>query len=303
MTEQPHEPAIVLEGVTKRFGGRPVVDNLSLKIPQGTSFGLIGPNGAGKTTAIKMLMGLLRPDSGHAYILSMDPHSQPVALKRRVGYVPEECCIHRWMRVGEVIRFCRSFYDRWNDQRCDELIDLFELELDKKVRHLSKGMLAKLSLLLAVGHDAEVLILDEPMGGLDPLAREEFLDGVLRTLCEHHITILFSSHLFSDVQRLADTIGIICDGQLIVHDSVDALLAGTKRIRAIMRDGDPPQAPPEGTIWHRRHNREWLITVSNFSTRMVDRLEASDAVESVEVHDIGLEEIFKDIVRGRRKSA
>src|SRR5262245_3448109 len=191
--------AIELTGVTRRYGKATAVDDLTLHIPRGQTFGLIGPNGAGKSTTIKMLMGMLRPHAGRIRVLGIDVFAEPSRMKQRVGYVPEVPQIYRWMRVGEVIGFTRSFYPTWSDDECARLLDLFALDPAKKVKHLSKGMAAKLSLLLALAHEPEVLILDEPMSGLDPLVREEFLDGVLRAVCERRRTVLFSSHTLDDV--------------------------------------------------------------------------------------------------------
>jgi ABC-2 type transport system ATP-binding protein len=235
-------------------------------------------------------------------ILGSDPAVDVLAVKRQVGYVPEQQFIHRWMRVGEAIHFCRSLFPTWNDERCTELLRLFDLEPDKKVKHLSKGMAVKLSLLLALAHDPELLILDEPMAGLDPVIREELLDGVLRAVCDRKQTILFSSHTLSDVQRLADTVGIIHEGELLVHSEVDTLLRDVKRIRGVLKDGASPKVPPEGMIWQRVREREWLVTVEGFSGDMVERLKAENDVEQVEVIDLGLEGIFKDYVRGWRAS-
>ena len=160
----------------------------------------------------------------------------------------------------------------------------------------------KLSLLLAMSHEPDLLILDEPMAGLDPVAREELLDGVLRTVCDRNQTVLFSSHTLADVQRLADTIGIINEGRLLVHDSVDALLGSTKRIHAVLKDGAVPAGAPEGTIWQRVHDREWQLTVNDFSNDTLERLRAANRLEHFEVIDLGLEDIFKDYVRGWRAS-
>ena len=295
--------AIETDGLTKRFKNTTAVRDLSLRIPRGSAFGFIGPNGAGKTTTIKMLMGMLPTTSGEARVLGADVFAEPVEIKQRVGYVPEMHFIHRWMRVREAVAFCRSLYWTWNDRLCADYLRLFELDPEKKIRHLSKGMVAKLALLLAIAHEPEVLILDEPMAGLDPVAREEFLDGVLRTVTDHERTILFSSHTLSDVQRLADTIGIIHEGQLLVHCGVDALLASTKRIRAVLKDGQAPKTAPENTIWQRVQEREWLVTVTDFSTDTVRRVREANPVDHVEVLDISLEEIFKDYVRGWRASA
>ena len=300
MTQRPvGDLSIEMDNVTKTFGDKTVVDNLSLRIPRGTAFGFIGPNGAGKTTTIKMLMGLLPTDTGAVKVLDIDVNSRPDAVSRRVGYVPEQHFIYRWMRVKEVLRFCRSFYPTWNDKQCEYLLDLFALPEDKKVKALSRGMTVKLALLLAVVHEPELLILDEPTTGLDPIAREEFLDGVLRTVCDQQRTILFSSHTLSDIQRLADSVGIIYAGKLVVHRAVDDLLSSTKRIRAILNDGRLPANPPSGTIWQHLRRREWLITVSDFSDDTVPSLCESNPVGGVDVIDIGLEDIFKDYIKGR----
>lgn len=303
MTASSAPPAIETTGLTKRFGKTTAVDDLTLQIPKGSAFGFIGPNGAGKTTTIKMLMGVLRITSGQARVLSHDTVADALSIKQSVGYVPEQHFIYRWMRVGEAVAFCRALYPTWNNKLCTDLTTLFGLDADKKVKHLSKGMTAKLSLLLALSHEPELLMLDEPMAGLDPVAREEFLDGVLQTLCDRKQTILFSSHMLSDVQRLADTIGIIHEGRLLVHCGVDLLLNTTKRIRAVLTDGAAPAGVPEGTIWQRVRDREWLLTVREFSPEVLERLQAANQLEGVEVIDLGLEDIFKDYVRGWRASA
>ena len=293
-------PAIELVGLTKRFGRTTAVDRLSLRVPPGSTFGLIGPNGAGKTTTIKMLMGVLTPSAGLARVLGIEPLAEPLVLRQRVGYVPESHHVDRWMRVAEVLGFCRSLYASWNDQTCREMLDLFELDARKKVKHLSKGMLVKLSLVLAVSHEPEVLVLDEPMAGLDPLAREEFLEGVLRTICERGQTVLFSTHSLDDVQRLADTVGILYGGRLLVHRNIEELLATTKRIRATLTNGRLPDRLPDNMIWQRVEGREWLVTVGEFTEETVRQLRAEEGVEHVEVIDLGLEDLFKDFIRGQR---
>jgi ABC-2 type transport system ATP-binding protein len=154
--------------------------------------------------------------------------------------------------------------------------------------------------LLAVSHDPELLLLDEPLSGLDPIAREEFLDGVLQTICQRGQTVLISSHMLDDVRRLADTVGILNEGQLLVQGNVDELLRTMKRIRATLRDGQKPSQSPEGTIWQRVQGREWTITVRDFSPEKVQQVLAIEGVENAAVIDLGLEELFKDIIRGQR---
>ena len=293
-------PAVELVGLTKRFGRTLAVDNLSLTIPRGSTFGLLGPNGAGKSTTIKMLMGMLAPTAGQARLLGIDVAADPTEIKQRVGYVPETHYIYRWMRVGEVIGFCKSCFRSWNDATCREMLDLFGLDLEKKVKHLSKGMQTKLALLLAVSHDSELLLLDEPLSGLDPIAREEFLDGVLRTICDRGQTVLVSTHMLDDVRRLADTVGILNEGRLLLHGNLDALLTSTKRICATLRDGVQPQETLDGVVWQRVQGREWLITVRDFSPEKAQQVRAINGVEHVGVVDLGLEELFKDFVKGQR---
>ena len=182
--------------------------------------------------------------------------------------MPETHNIYRWMRVGEVIGFCRSLYASWNDETCREMLELFRLDPRKKVKHLSKGMLVKLSLLLAVSHDPELLVLDEPMAGLDPVAREEFLDGVLRTICDRGQTVLFSTHTLDDVQRLADTVGILYDGQLLlVHARSTSSWPTRSACGRRSATAPRPSSSRPGTIWQRVEGREWLVTVGDFSPR------------------------------------
>jgi len=289
---------------TKRFGRTVAVNNLSLTIPRGRTFGLLGPNGAGKSTTIKMLMGMLSITAGQARMLGIDVVDDPVEIKQRVGYVPEthNIYIYRWMRVREVLGFCEACFRSWNAETCREMLDLFELDLEKQVKHLSKGTLTKLALLVAVAHEPEVLLLDEPLSGLDPIAREEFLDGVLRTICDRGQTVLISSHMLDDVRRLADTVGFLHEGRLVLEGDLDALLSSTKRIMATLRDGCQPKTTPEGTIWQRIQGREWTITVRDFSPEKVQQVQATEGVEQTSVLDVGLEELFKDFIRGQRVS-
>lgn len=302
-TQVDNDAAIEIVNLTKQFGRSTAVNDLSLRVDRGSTFGLIGPNGAGKTTTMKMLMGILRPTTGAAFVLGTDVFAEPLVVKQRVGYVPESHYIDRWMRVGEAVGFCRSLYDSWNEQTCQQMLDRFELDPDKKVKQLSKGMLVKLSLVLAVSHEPEVLLLDEPMAGLDPLAREEFLDGVLRTICERGQTVIFSTHSLDDVQRLADTVGILYDGRLLVHRNIEELLATTKRIRATLTGEHPPDQLPENIIWQRVQGREWLVTIGDFTVEKVQQIQAQEGVDHVEVIDLGLEDLFKDFVRGRKAAS
>lgn len=296
-------PSVELRGLTKRFGKTTAVDHLNLTIPRGKIFGLIGPNGAGKSTTLKMLMGLLSISEGSASLLDMNVADHRNELRQRVGYVPETHHIYRWMKVRQVIWFTRSFYRKWNDQRAVQLMEFFGLEPDKKVKHLSRGMLVKLALLIAVCHEPELLILDEPMSGIDPLVREEFLDGVLRSICDHECTVVLSSHTLDDIQRIADSVGLLYEGRLLVDQPVDELLEKTRRIRAVLNDGRKPEWLPESAIWQRIQNREWFLTVQDYSPELLTMLQQKNPVGEIEVYDLSLEEVFKDYVKGRKGAA
>jgi ABC-2 type transport system ATP-binding protein len=300
MTNTIDSPAVEIAGLTKRFGRTLAVANLSLNIPRGSTFGLLGPNGAGKSTTIRMLMGMLSPTVGNARVLGIDVRENPTEVKQRVGYVPETHHIYRWMRIDEVVGFCRSCYKTWNDKTCQEMLDRFNLDPKKKVKHLSKGTLVKLALLLAVSHDPELLLLDEPLSGLDPIAREEFLDGVLQAICERGHTVLISSHILDDVRRLADSVGILYEGRLMIQGNVDELLATTKRISVTLRDGSRPEQMPAGTIWQRIDGRAWSATIRDFSPEKEQQIRALACAECVEVQDLGLEDFFKDFIKGQR---
>ncbi len=303
IAEKKNAFAIETEELTKRFGDRVALDRLDLGVPAGCVFGLIGPNGAGKTTTIKLLMHMLRATEGEARIFGLDVTRAQAALRQRVGYVPELHFLYRWMRVHEALGFCRSFYKRWSDRRCAELVKLFELDANKKVRQLSKGTLAKLALVIGLAHEPELLILDEPTSGLDPLVREEFLDGVLRALCTGERTVLFSSHTLSDVQRLADRVGIVYEGRLLAESATDELVQSTKRVRVVLDNGVAPGPPPEGTVWQRTEHRQWLLTVTGFGPGVVEQLRRRHAAAHIDVSDLSLEDIFKDFIKGRRGAA
>lgn len=302
MSPEPHGPAIELCNVTKRFGDHVAVRDVSINIPCGTKLGLIGVNGAGKSTTIKIMLGLLRPDEGGVCILGRDPFCEPVWCRQRVGYVPESHLLHRWMTVNEAIAFCGGVFPTWNDALCADLVSQFRLPGGKKVAQLSKGMLAKLSLLLALAHEPAVLILDEPTSGLDPIVREEFLEGTLQAVCDGDRAVLFSSHILSDVERLADVVGIIHEGKLLALAPTDELMRRTKRIRLILGDaGETPRLP--GIVWQTRDRREWLMTVRDFVPGMAEGLRRDFPQARVEVFDLSIEEIFKDFVRGGATAA
>ncbi len=296
---------INLHNVTKFFSARCAVNDLTLAIPRATTFGFIGLNGAGKTTAIRMMVGLLAPSAGTILIDGLLMPGQRDALKTHIGYVPDRPHVYPWMRVDRAIHFARTFYrEKWNDHRCAELTRMFKLDPSQRADRLSKGQAAKLSLLLAICHDPRVLILDEPTSGMDPLVRDEFLEGVLAVTSQREQTVLFSTHTLSDVQRLADSVGVMHEGRLLFHKPVDTLLDQTKRIRAVLADdANGQRQPPPGYVYQRLQGREWTITVGNFSDEQVEFVRAKNRITHLDVQDMSLDDVFKDVVRGQMKEA
>ncbi len=286
--------AVEMVGVTKRFRSGVAVDDMNLTIPRGTTLGLIGPNGAGKTTTVRILMGTLAPTAGHVRVLGMNA----ATIRHRVGYVPERHDIYPWMTVAEAISFTATFYPTWDAGYCRELLDRFALDVRKRVKQLSKGMLVKLGLLLAVSHRPELLILDEPTSGLDPIIHDDFLEALLHSICGRGTTVLYSSHNLEDIRRLADSVCILRAGKILVHSGVDELLASVKRIRVVLIDGQLPHWVPDGTLAQRIQNREWLLTVGHFNTAVAERLKAENPVESLSVFELSLGELFKDYILG-----
>lgn len=295
------KPAIRLRHVTRRFGRRTVVDDVSLDCPAGSLTGLIGLNGAGKSTLLRTAVGLIAPTDGTSILAGYDAHAEPVEIKRKVGYVPDRPNIYGWMTTESATEFVAQFHEKFDWQRCGELVKRFRLPMTTKVKHLSKGQAAKLQLLLAVCHDPDVLILDEPTGGFDPIVREEFFQSVLEIATSRGRTVLLSSHALADMQRLADRIALMHDGQLILSGTTDEILGRVKRVRVVLDDGTPAPPVPPDVLRQTRDGREWLITVDRFGPTTLDGLRDRPGVR-LDVMDLTLDDVFKDVVRGREEA-
>ncbi len=192
-------------------------------MPRGAVYGLVGANGAGKTTLIKHILGLLRAQGGSVRVFGLDPVAEPVAVLSRIGYLSEENDIPDWMRVDELIRYSRAFYPAWDDVYAEELRQAFALDLAAIIKNLSKGQKARVGLLIALAHRPELLVLDEPSSGLDPIVRRDILGAVIRTIAGEGRTVLFSSHLLGEVEQVADHVTMIDRGKIVLSASLDAI--------------------------------------------------------------------------------
>jgi ABC-2 type transport system ATP-binding protein len=185
----------------------------------------VGVNGAGKTTLIKHLLGLLRPTSGTVRVLGLDPVRDPVNTLRRVGYLSEQREMPEWMRIDELMRYTQAYYPTWDMRYARELLQTFGLDAKKQVGGLSQGMRAQTGLVVAVAHRPEILILDEPSSGLDAIVRQDILDAIVRTVADEGRTVIFSSHLLDEVQRMSDRVTMIHEGRIVLDGERDEICA------------------------------------------------------------------------------
>jgi len=215
--------AIELKTVTKRYKNF-ALQGASFVIPEGYVMGLIGPNGAGKTTIIKLIMNLIRRDAGEIRVFGRDNRRDEVAIKSRIGFVYDEPCFHGESSLKDIKRSIAPFYERWDDLLFASLMDEFELSPKQKFKRLSHGMKMKLTLALALSHHADLLIMDEPTAGLDPVFRQDLLRKLSALLQDERKTILFSTHVTSDLEQIADFITFVRAGEILFSTAKDELL-------------------------------------------------------------------------------
>src|SRR5256885_13311723 len=210
------EPVIEVSNLTRHFGSTTALDSVSLSMPRGAVYGLVGANGAGKTTLIKHILGLLRARSGSVRVCGLDPVADPVGVLSRIGYLSEENDLPGWMSVDELIRYSRAFYPAWDDAYAEELRQSFALEPAAKIKSLSKGQKARMGLLIALAYRPDLLVLDEPSSGLDPIVRRDILGAIIRTIAHEGRTVLFSSHLLEEGEQVADYVTMINKGRIVL---------------------------------------------------------------------------------------
>jgi ABC-2 type transport system ATP-binding protein len=209
--------------LTRRFGAKTALASVSVSVSRGAVHGLVGPNGAGKTTLIKHVLGLLRAESGSVRVFGLDPVAEPVAVLSRIGYLSEENDLPGWMTVDELLRYSRALYPGWDDAYAEELRQTFALDPAATIKTLSRGQRARAGLLLALAHRPELLVLDEPSSGLDPIVRRDILGAVIRTIAHEGRTVLFSSHLLDEVEQVADHVTLINHGRVALSAPLDVI--------------------------------------------------------------------------------
>ncbi len=285
------EAVVHIEGVTRRFGATAAMHDVSLAVPRGAVFGLVGVNGAGKTTLIKHVLGLLRARSGRVRVFGLDPVADPVGVLSRVGYLSEDKDLPDWMRVDELLHYNRAFYPNWDDRYAEELRQTFDLDPAKKVGQLSRGQRARAGLLVALAHRPEILVLDEPSSGLDPVVRRDILAAVIRTVSDDGRTVLFSSHLLDEVERVCDHVAMMDRGRIVLCGELDPI-KGSYHCLTVRFD-TPRSQPPAlaGALGWKGTEHEWTA-VCNGRLDALETQAAEAGARIVARHTPSLDEIF-----------
>lgn len=289
-------PVIALNGITKSYKDKKILNQLSLEIPAGSVFGLLGKNGAGKTTLIKSILGLLQVSSGTISVLSDNPWEFREETKEKLGYVPQSDRVYPWLTVGQLIDYTASFYKHWNRELVQQLVSEWGIETKDKYGLLSEGQAQKVAIILALGHEPELLVLDEPVASLDPAARRQFLRTILKVVSERDCTVFFSTHITSDLERVADRVALLKDGVINFVGELDQLKDEVKRLRIVTRGQLPEKFNVEGFLHCESSTHEAVVSVRGFNEQVKSRLE-KDFNANVEVEDLNLEEIFLELNR------
>ena len=235
--------AVETRDLTRTFGTLDAVRGLNLEVPEGSIFALIGPNGAGKTTTIKLLMNLIQPSGGRATVLNTDSRCLGVKDWQRIGYVSENQELPEWMSPSELLAYYRPFYPTWDVALCRTLQDALGLDAAGPLRTLSRGTRMKAALLSALAFNPELVVLDEPFSGLDPLVRDELVRALLEMPGRRPWTVLVSSHDVDEVERLADWIGFINNGRLVLAEPIESLLDRFRLIEVVTERDVAPELP------------------------------------------------------------
>lgn len=292
-----NQPVLHVDHLQKSFESKEVLRGVELTIEPGMVLGLLGANGSGKTTLIKCALGLLRPTGGSVSVFGENAWDLSAAAKARLGYVPQEVTSYPWIRVRQVVAYTAAFYPKWNHAFVAKLCYQWHLPLEDRVGSLSTGQLQTVGIVLALGHQPEFLVLDEPVASLDPSARRQFLRALLELLEDRSQTILFSTHITSDLERVAQKVAILGDGKIRFHGELDELKDRVKRLRITARHELPSSFAVPGALRCEVAGSQATVSVADFSERLVAEMRQTwDA--DVSVNDLNLEEIFVEMHNG-----
>lgn len=280
------ETVVAVTNLSRTFEAKKALNDVSFDVTRGCVFGLVGENGAGKSTLIKHLLGLWRAETGSVRVFGMDPVAVPSSVLRRIGYLSEQPDLPGWMRVDELMRYTQAFHPRWDTQYAEQLREQFGLDPGARVRTLSKGQQAKLGLIAAQAHRPDLLLLDEPSSGLDPIVRRDILEAIIRTVTDEGRTVIFSSHLLDEIERVSDHLAMLHQGRLRLCEPLDDVKA--RHCRISLKFDLPQVEPPRvrDAICVKGADRAWTFVCDpgridrpgiarNFGARIVEECPAS----------------------------
>jgi ABC-2 type transport system ATP-binding protein len=291
------QPAIEAGNLTKTFkGGVTAVSALELQVPRGVVYGLIGRNGAGKTTTIRLLLGLLRPDQGTARILGHDLWEAPHSVRARVAYVPQAPALPGWMSLSELTRYAGHFYERWESVRARDLARHWDLAWNQPVGTMSGGEQRRAAILMALAPDPDVLMLDEPTLGLDPIARREVVDALISRLAlGDGCTVFLSTQIISDLERIVEYVGIMDRGRITTAARLDHLQQTMRRVQVIFPEAMPPSDFMVPGALRTQISGPVVTAIAQVANdKQLDRVRRLPGVR-VQVFPLGLEELFIEL--------
>jgi len=287
-------PVISLHALAKVIGGKAILSDVSIDVAPGSIVGLLGKNGAGKTSLIDVLLGFSPPSSGSSRVFGEMSFHLPAAIKRRIGFVPQQDELLDSLTGAQQLALNAALHPAWDTALIAKLVREWEVPIDRRIQVLSAGERQKLSTLLALGHEPDLLVLDEPASSLDPVARRRFLGELLEIAESPNRTVLFSTHIVSDLERVASTVWILRDGRLAWAGDLDALKESVVRVTLFTRDELPAHVGIDGVVSQRRDGRHIQLVLTGWQDErqgeLADRFGADVSVER-----LGLEEIFLEL--------
>jgi len=292
------EAVIKIDDLHFSYGRKKVLKGVNLEVPKGAIFGFLGPNGAGKTTTIKTMLGLQKPQKGRCTICGLDSVRDDLEVRRRIGFMAEDQQMYGWMTVDQMIRWVAGFYTNWDGPFAAELAKLLKLPLASKVGALSKGQNSSLALLLALGHRPDVVILDDPTLGLDPLARKDFLRHVIDLLQSNEVTVFFSSHLLYEIEPVADHIAILHGGVIIRSGRTDEIREQVRKFM-ISPKAEADFASVAGVLDVFRDREHTLLTMEGCQANQRETLNKM-GLPVLDESALNLDEIFEAYIIGNR---
>ncbi|HEX3356613.1 MAG TPA: ABC transporter ATP-binding protein [Tepidisphaeraceae bacterium] len=283
--------------LTRYFGRKKVVHDMNLAVPRGSIFGFLGRNGSGKTTSLRMILGLLRPTWGSSTILGHDSQNLPAEVRARIGYLAEGHPVYGWMRVKDAKAFQSQFYPKWNDELFDSVLEFFRVDSKNRAKNLSRGERAGLCLAMTLAPEPDLLILDDPAIGLDPVARRSLLESMVYATRKADRTIIFSSHLLSDIERMADHIAVLDYSVLRAQCSLETFRSCVQQFVLTFADSPPEMRGIRGVIQCIPRGNQLRLTLVNVTDETRNALRALGAM-GVEEIPINLEDAFVSYLGG-----